>query len=90
ANGFDIDGVSNAGYAALTVAGKTGLYQINLAATSAPAATLVGDIGNGSLALKGLALKPTVTTAYALTGDNKLLPFDPVLPGDALASDALT
>lgn len=90
ANGFDIDGGNNAGYAALTVAGKTGLYQINLAATSAPAATLIGDIGTGTLALKGLALKPTTTTAYALTGDGKLLPFDPVLPGDAMASDALT
>jgi hypothetical protein len=44
---------SGTGYAALTVSGVTSLYSINLATG---ASTLIGNIGDGSTALVGLAL----------------------------------
>lgn len=88
ANGFDIDGTNNQGYAVLRVAGKVGLYKIDLTITD-NAASAVGDLGSGTLSIKGFSIKPKVTAAYALTSDNKLLPFDPTLPSEASTADAL-
>lgn len=88
ANGFDIDGTNNQGYAILRVASKIGLYKVDLAASS-NAASLVGDLGSGTLSIKGFSIKPKVTAAYALTSDNKLLAFDPTLPSEASTADAL-
>lgn len=50
--GFDIQEVSNTAFAALNVAGQSGLYTINL---STGAATLVGNFGSG-VSVKGLAV----------------------------------
>jgi hypothetical protein len=52
--GFDIDAGGTA-YAALTVGGLTGLYNVNL---TTGAATLVGTIGTGTTAVTGLAVVP--------------------------------
>jgi hypothetical protein len=54
---FDISPLDNAGFAALTVGGVTGLYAINL---STGAATSIGAIGTGTQALDGLAAMPLV------------------------------
>ncbi|NMM05913.1 DUF4394 domain-containing protein [Polaromonas sp.] len=62
ANGFDIDGTNNIGYAALTVGTTTSLYRINLSATAAPAATVVagGAIAGGE-GVVGMALVPAAS-----------------------------
>lgn len=82
---FDIDPVSNVGYAALTVGGASQLYTVNLAATSG-AATLVGTIA-GTESVIGLALNTPApaATVLALTTDGQLLSFDPRTP-NTLAS----
>jgi len=53
--GLDIDPVTGTAYAALTVAGTSGLYRVDLASG---AATLVGSIGNGSIDFGALAITP--------------------------------
>jgi hypothetical protein len=57
--GFDITAQNNA-YASMTVGGETGLYTVNLATG---AATLVGNIGNGDLAIRDLAVEIQVDDA---------------------------
>ena len=57
--GFDVTAQNNA-YASMTVGGETGLYSVNLATG---AATLVGDIGNGDLAIRDLAVEIQVDDA---------------------------
>lgn len=58
AAGFDIGTGSNTAFAALTVGTKPGLYGINL---TTGAATLIGVIGDGTLAIRGMAVAtPTV------------------------------
>ena len=70
--GFDIDGANNVGYAALKVGTTTSLYRINLAATAAPAATVVagGAINVNSEDVLGLTLVPAagVQTAANIVG----------------------
>jgi hypothetical protein len=88
-NGFDIDGRSNTGYAALVVGATTTLYRINLAATAA-AASAVGDIPAGQ-ALRGLALmQPAAPSAIGLTTDNRLVAFDPKAPNTLSAQVAIS
>lgn len=88
-NGFDIDARSNTGYAALTVAGVTSLYTVNLGATSA-AATRVGEIPLAQ-PIRGLALvQPAAPTAVGLTTDNRLVAFDPKAPNTLTATTAIT
>lgn len=53
--GFDITGVDGTAYASLQIGGLFGLYTINL---STGAATLVGNIGNGTLAIQDLSVRP--------------------------------
>jgi hypothetical protein len=53
--GFDISGTTGTAYAALFVGGVARLYTINLVTA---AATLVGTIGDGTLALRGFAVAP--------------------------------
>lgn len=71
ASGFDIDDsvdvpasntpvTAGSAYAVLSAAGSTGLYTINL---TTGGATLVGQIGNGTLAVQGLALQRNAATA---------------------------
>jgi len=90
-NGFDIDGRTNTGYAALTVGGTTSLYRINLAATApVAAATLVGGIAGGE-AIRGLALvQPARMNVVALLSENRLAGFDPRTPNTLTSNVAIT
>ncbi len=78
--GFDIDAKNNTGYAVMTVGGVRGLYTLNLAAASAPAA-LVGALGLGE-DTRGFALRtPAAPIAYGLTDDARLVTFKIATPG---------
>jgi len=70
-NGFDIAPSSGVAFAALTVAGTSRLYTINLATGTA---TLVGAIGGGNI-LRGLAVgfgsPATGTTSLDFDGDGR-------------------
>jgi hypothetical protein len=57
--GFDVTAQNNA-YVSMTVGGDTGLYAVNLATG---AATLVGTVGNGDLAIRDLAVEIQVDDA---------------------------
>jgi hypothetical protein len=79
--GFDITvGAEGSAYASLTVGGKPGFYTIDL---NTGAATLVGVIGNGGVAIRDIAAAPAgallpTSLAYtirALDASNKLLSF---------------
>src|SRR5215813_4932508 len=79
--GFDIAvGAEGSAYASLTVNGKPGFYTIEL---KTGAATLVGIIGNGGVAIKDIAAAPAgaplpTSLAYviwAVDASNKLLSF---------------
>src|SRR5262245_27509254 len=79
--GFDITvGAEGSAYASLTVNGKPGFYTIDL---KTGAATLVGIIGNGGVAIKDIAAAPVgaplpTSLAYviwAVDASNKLLNF---------------
>src|SRR5262249_29552696 len=79
--GFDITvGAQGSAYASLTVNGKPGFYTIDL---KTGAATLVGIIGNGGVAIKDIAAAPVgaplpTSLAYviwAVDASNKLLNF---------------
>src|SRR5215813_11736368 len=94
--GFDIGvGAEGSAYASLTVNGKPGFYTIEL---KSGAATLVGIIGNGSVAIKdiaaapGGALLPTslAYTIWALDASNKLLSFKPAETDKISAPKAVT
>ena len=87
ANGFDIDGRNNRGYAAVTVGGANRLYTVPLTGTAG--ATLVGGIGIAD-AITGLALvQPATPRAYALTDDGRLAAFSPSAPNTITASVAI-
>ena len=93
ANGFDIDGRTNTGYAVLKVGGETAFYIINLAATTTNAATRVGVVGavDGGETIRGLALAAVAApTAIALLADNRLATFDPKAPNTITATRAIT
>lgn len=80
ANGFDIFAGDGIAYAALTVAGSTGLYTINL---STGAATLVGSIGDGMMSLRGLAADMGVVSGFSAVGvttTNNLIFFNTARP----------
>jgi len=79
--GFDITvGAEGSAYASLTVNGKPGFYTIDL---KTGAATMVGIIGNGGVAIKDIAAAPAgaplpTSLAYviwAVDASNKLLSF---------------
>lgn len=81
-SGFDIDPVSNVGYAALKAAGSYKLYQINVGnvGTSNPAvfnsAALASSFNTSGI--RGLALKrakDTTATGIGLNANNKLVVF---------------
>lgn len=91
ANGFDIDGRNNTGYAALTVGGATSLYRINLAATApTAAATLIGAIAGGE-GIRGLALvQPGAMNVTGLTADNRLVGIDARNPNTLTSNVAIS
>jgi uncharacterized protein DUF4394 len=79
--GFDITiGAEGTAYASLTVNGKAGFYTIDL---KSGAATLVGPIGNGGIAIRDITATPAgsllpTSLAYvvwALDASNKLMSF---------------
>src|SRR5262252_4778153 len=79
--GFDISvGAEGSAYASLTVNGKPGFYTIDL---KTGAATMVGIIGNGGVAIKDIAAAPAgallptslAYTVWALDSTNKLMSF---------------
>lgn len=85
-NGFDVDALTGESFAALRVAGLNKLFQVNLA-SGVP--TERGAIGDGSLDVRGLALKvPAPAIVFGLTDKtdlmNNLVTFDPLLPGTLL------
>ncbi|GGC05352.1 DUF4394 domain-containing protein [Pseudoduganella buxea] len=89
ANGFDIDGRSNAAYLLATAGGVRNLYTVNLAATSG-AATLVGALGVTE-DVRGLALRPgAAPMVYGLTDDARLVAFKATTPNTLASTVAIT
>src|SRR5450830_885585 len=89
ANGFDIDGRSNAAYLLATAGGARNLYTVNLAATSA-AATLVGALGVTE-DVRGIALRPgAAPMVYGLTDDARLVAFKATTPNTLASTVAIT
>ena len=87
--GFDIDAVSNTGYAVMTVGGARNLYSVNLAASSAPA-TLVAALG-ATEDLRGLAVRtPAAPMVYGLTDDSRIIGFRPAAPNTLLSNVAIS
>ncbi|SFD39965.1 DUF4394 domain-containing protein [Massilia yuzhufengensis] len=88
ANGFDIDGRTNMGYAVLTVGGARTLYSINLSATAA-AATAIGALGV-SEDIRGLAVRATpAPVVLGLTDAGRIVAFRPATPNVLTADVAL-
>jgi len=86
-NGFDIDARNNVGYAALTVAGTSTLYRVNIATG---AATAVGPVAGGE-PIRGLALaQPAAPTVLGLTTANQLVAFDPKAPNTIISTTAIS
>ncbi len=90
-NGFDILSSTNTAYAALTVAGLTGLYTVN---TTTGAATSNGLIGLGLTNLRGFAAEigtaSSNSTVYGLTNSNQIVRFNSARPGTILSTTAVT
>ncbi len=94
--GFDIaNDAAGTAYASLTVGGKPGFYTIDLATG---AATLVGAIGNGGVAIIDITVAPTgallptslAYTIWAIDSGNKLLRFTADKPGKIASSRPVT
>ena len=86
-NGFDIDARNHVGYAALTVAGTSTLYRVNIASG---AATAVGPVAGGE-PIRGLALvQPAAPTVLGLTTANQLVAFDPKAPNTITSTTAIS
>lgn len=76
--GFDISPDNPSALAALSVAGKSNLYTIDIATGKAV------KVGEFSSAITGLAI-PTEAVAYAVNLSNELLIFNPVKPATPVA-----
>ncbi|MFZ3192148.1 MAG: DUF4394 domain-containing protein [Moraxellaceae bacterium] len=84
-SGFDIDGMNNMGYAALKVGSALQLHSINLGAlgTETVAASLLGALPASLGDVRGIALKPAMTTGVTVQGlsaNNQLVSFSPLTP----------
>ncbi|MEO7674693.1 MAG: DUF4394 domain-containing protein [Pyrinomonadaceae bacterium] len=89
-NGFDILSSDSTAFAALTVAGLSNLYRINLTNGSA---SPIGMIGNGTSTLVGLAVEiaaPTNFSVYGLTTTNTLVRFNSARANTILSTVAIT
>lgn len=88
-SGFDIDAVTNTGYAVFTVGGARNLYSVNLAAASA-AATLVGGLGVTE-DIRGIAVRAAqAPLVIGLTDDARLVSFAPLTPNTLAATVTVT
>src|SRR5262249_17417306 len=86
--GFDISPNGNTGFASVTVGGAPYLVRLSLTAGS----SLVGPIGDGSIAIRGLPLStpPPASTLFAVTATNQLLSFSSALPGIIQSTTPIT
>lgn len=90
--GYDIDPVSGAGHAILTVGGKTRIYRIDPQAATG-AATPVGpeDFLPGKVVYRGIAVvTPANPTVLGLSDDNKLYQFTARNPGQLSTALAIS
>ena len=88
-SGFDIDAVTNTGYAVFTVGGVRNLYSINLTATS-NAATAIGAVGVAE-DIRGIALRPTKKpVVIGLADDGRLVSFSPLSPNTFTSTVTVT
>jgi hypothetical protein len=78
ASGFDISPDGSSALAALTVAGKTGLYSIDMA--TGKATKIKNDLPAG---VTGLAI-PTEPVAFAVSTNNELVIFNPANPSPVI------
>lgn len=92
--GFDIQQNTNNAFASLTVGGLAQLYSINL---TTGAATLIGNIGTGTTAVRGFAITVATPPAvaqpanvFAVTSANNLLGFNAATPGTIASTVAIT
>ena len=94
--GFDIaNDAAVSAYASLTVDGKPNFYAINL---MTGAATLVGTIGNGGVAITDISVAPAgallptslAYTIWAIDSANKLLSFSADKPGKFASARPVT
>ncbi len=88
-NGFDFTTANNTAYAALTVAGISQLYTINL---TTGAATLAGSIGVG-LTLRDIAVEIASVPGYlafGVTTGNNLIRFNTARPNTIIGTTAIT
>ncbi|SES18752.1 DUF4394 domain-containing protein [Pedobacter rhizosphaerae] len=83
ASGFDINPDGGVALAALSVAGKSGLFQIDLNSGKA------AKIGNFSQQITGIAI-PTEAVAYAISANNELLIFNHTSATPAIIVKAIT
>lgn len=81
--GFDINPDGTTALAALTVAGKPGLFLIDL--TSGKAAKIAGT----NMTITGIAI-PTEAVAYAVSNNNELLIFNPLASSPVPVVKAIT
>ena len=101
ANGFDIDGETNVGYALLTVGASKGLYTVRIpdareiatAALTTNVASKIGDVNiSGNVVGFAVAVK-TNPTVVALTGTAiapSLIEFSPRSPSTITSTSAIT
>src|SRR5215813_12962084 len=94
--GFDIaNDAAGSAYASLTVDGRAGFYTINL---MTGAATLIGTIGNGGVAIMDISVAPAgallptslAYTIWAIDSGNKLLSFGADKPGKFTSARSVT
>lgn len=86
--GFDIAPQTGAAFASLSAQGAatSGLYAIN---TTSGAATLLGEIGGGSL-IRDIAIAIRVEIVFAVTASNSLVSFNSLTPGTILSTAPIT
>jgi hypothetical protein len=81
-SGFDIDPVTNQGYAVLQIDSVSQFYRIDLSTigTAFIASHVIGPLPSNAKNIRGIALKPTTATAYGLTANNQLTAFNVTTP----------
>lgn len=91
-SGFDIDPLTNKGYAVLQVDGVSMFYGIDLSSigTTNNAATKIGALPTNAKNIRGIALKPITATVYGLTANNQLTSFSATAPNSISALMPIT
>lgn len=101
ANGFDIDGETNVGYALLTVGASKGLYTVRIpdarefsgTALTTNVATRIGDVNiSGDVVGLAVAVKtnPTVVALSGTTTAPSLIEFSPRSPSNITSTRSVT